>query len=91
MKILLFGVWLSFGSDAATTNYALNHGGREVLIPSQNAFVIDGVVAGEGLLSTRGLMRLNKTHPKLAKIVGISLIIARSAVVYSNVNQLRKR
>jgi hypothetical protein len=91
MKILLFGIWLSYGSDAATTSYALKHGGREVLIPTQNAYIIDSVVAGEGILSTRGLMKLNKTHPRAAKILGIGMIAARSFVVYSNVNQLRKR
>jgi hypothetical protein len=91
MKILLFGVWLSFGSDAATTHYALNHGGREVLIPTQNAYVIDAVAAGEALFASRALNKLNKTHPKAAKILGIGMIAARSFVVYSNVNQLRKR
>jgi hypothetical protein len=90
MKIILFGVWLSFGADAATTTYALNHGGREVLIPSQNIYVIDSVVSGEAWLTMKGLSRLNSKHPLAAKVLGVGMIGLRSAIVYHNVNQLRK-
>ena len=91
MKTILLGIYLTFGADAATTQYALNHGGREVLIPSQNVYVIDGVVAGEAFMTSKALSKFNKEHPKAAKIVGIGMIAVRSFVVYHNVEQLRKR
>ncbi len=92
MKIILVGIWLTLGSDAASTTYGINHRMvKEVLIPSQNVYVIDGVVAAEGVGITTGLNQLNKNHPKLAKIVGVGLIVVRSTIVMNNVEQLRKR
>ena len=90
MRTILLGIWLSYGADAATTNYALNRGGREILIPSQNVYVINGVVAGEAYLSSHSLSKFSKKHPKAAKLVGIGMIAVRSFVVYHNVEQLRK-
>ena len=92
MKILLFGMWLTLSGDASTTTYGINH--RlvvEALIPSQNVYVIDGILAAEGGGMTAGLLRLNREHPKAAKIIGWSIVAMRAYVVEHNVEQLRKR
>ena len=92
MKILLFGIWLSLSADASTTTYGINHRlVREALIPSQNVYVINSVIASEGVLTTKGLMKLNEKHPVMAKVLGVGMIAARSFVIFNNVEQLRKR
>lgn len=91
MKIILFGVWLTYGSDALSTNYALKHGGREVLIPSQNALVIDSVIGSEAALTTVGLKKFEINHPTASKILGVALVAMRGFIVYHNINQLRNR
>jgi hypothetical protein len=92
MKTILLGVWLSFGSDAAATHYAITQrAAREVLIPTQSPWALDGIVAGEAALTSLGLYHLNHNHPKAAKLIGWSIIGLRSVVVYHNVNELRKR
>ena len=83
-------MWLSCGADAATTHYALLHGGREVLIPTQNAYVIDGVAVGEAAATSYSLMKFGKNHPRAAKVLGWSIVAARGIVVANNINQLRK-
>jgi hypothetical protein len=90
MKIMLIVLNLTFGADATTTHYALKHNGTEVIIPSQNPFIIDGAVAAESLSTSLMLAKLNKNHPKAAKLIGWSIIGARGFVVYHNVNELRK-
>jgi hypothetical protein len=91
MKILLFGVWLTFSGDAATTHYALTHGGKEIVMPTQKPWVIDATVGAEAALSTTGILWLDKNHPKAAKVIGWSMVAVRGAVVVHNVEQLRKR
>ena len=92
MKILLISLWLTLGSDAASTTYGINKGlVREVLIPSQNVYVIDGVLTTEASGITAGLLKLNHNHPLIAKITGVSLIAVRGYVVYHNVEQLRMK
>jgi len=92
VKIILFGIWLTYGADAASTHIGINKGlVREALIPTQNVYVIDSVVAGEGLLTTKGLIKLNKTHPVAAKLLGVGMIAARSFVVFNNMKQIEKR
>ena len=90
MKILLFGVWLSLSGDATSTTIAIHRGAKEALIPSQNVYVIDGIIAAEGGGMTAGLLRLNREHPKAAKIIGWSIVAMRAYVVEHNVEQLRK-
>jgi hypothetical protein len=91
MKIILLGIWLTYGADASTTTYGINKRlVREALIPSQNVYVIDGVTSGEAYLTSKGLLKLNVKHPVAAKLIGIGMIAARSFVVSSNLNQLRK-
>jgi hypothetical protein len=81
---------LTFGADATTTHYALKHNGTEVIIPSQNPFVVDSFVGAESLSTSIMLVKLNKNHPKAAKLIGWSIIGARGFVVYHNINELRK-
>ena len=92
MKTILFGIWLTCGSDAATTHYALTQrNAKEVVMPTQNPYAIDGIVAGEAALTSLGLYHLNRKHPSIARVVGWSMIALRGAVVVHNVEQLRKR
>ena len=92
MKIILFGIWLTCGFDAASTHYALTHrAALEVVMPTQNPYAIDGIVAGEAALTSLGLYHLNHNHPKLTRIAGWSMIALRGAVVVHNVEQLRKK
>ncbi len=91
MKSILLGIWLTFGTDAASTHYALTQrNAKEVVIPTQNPFAIDAIVLGEAGLASFGLNRLNHDHPKLTKIVGWSIIGMRSFVVTRNIMELRK-
>ena len=91
MKIILLGIWLTYGADATTTTYGINKGiVREALMPTQNVYVISSVTGVEAELTTRGLIKLNKTHPIAAKVLGIGMIAARGLVVSSNMNQLRR-
>jgi 3-polyprenyl-4-hydroxybenzoate decarboxylase len=90
MKIMLIVLNLTFGADATTTHYALKHNGTEVIIPSQNPFVVDGAVAAESLSTSLMLIKINKNHPKAAKLIGWSIIGARGFVVAHNINELRK-
>ena len=90
MKLMLLFVNLTFGADAATTSYGLKHNASEVMIPSQNVLVLDAIASGEAVSASLGLVKLNKTHPKTARILGWSLIAARGFVVIHNVNELRK-
>jgi hypothetical protein len=90
MKIMLIVLNLTFGADATTTHYALKHNGIEVIIPSQNPFVVDGFVGAESFSLSYSLNRLGRKHPKTAKIIGWSIIGARGFVVAHNINELRK-
>jgi hypothetical protein len=90
MKIMLIVLNLTFGADATTTHYALKHNGTEVIIPSQNPFIVDGFVGAESFSTSIMLNKLGKNHPKAAKLIGWSIIGARGFVVYHNINELRK-
>lgn len=91
MKTLLFGVWLTLGADASTTHYALaTQQGTEVVIPSQNPYVIDAIVVGEATAATLELQLHKHRHPKVAKILGWTIIGIRAAVVVHNITELRK-
>lgn len=90
MKALLITFNLLCGADATTTHAILTRGGREVLLPTQNPWVVDGVVTGEAFAASKSLQVLSRTHPKTARIIGWSLVGLRSVVVVNNVHQLRK-
>jgi hypothetical protein len=84
MKPLLLSIFLSCGADATSTHLALTHGAHELVLPSQNPWVIDGIVAGESAAIAFGLHRLHKTHPKLAKALGWSIVGMRSSIAAYN-------
>jgi hypothetical protein len=91
MKIILFGIWMTCSADAVTTHIGLNQGAREVVMPSQNPFILDSIGVSEAAVSSLGIVWLNKhKHPKAARILGWSIIAARGFVVYHNINELRK-
>ena len=90
MTHLLLTLNILMGADATTTHVMLNRGGREVLLPTQNPWAINGIVAGEATAMTFGLTTLSKEHPKLAKTLTWTLIGVRGAIVAHNVRELRK-
>lgn len=90
MKELLFALNAVLAADAASTHAVLARGGREVMMPSQNPYVIHGLVAGQAVGLTWGLRQAERSHPKGARIVGWTIVALRAAVVVHNVNQLRR-
>lgn len=90
MKTLILTYVLFSGADAATTHYALNHGGHEVLWPTQNPWLIDGLTAGQAVGVSDALVHLHRRHPRLAVGFGVVSVAIRGAVVVSNIHQLRK-
>jgi hypothetical protein len=90
MKALLLAYLLSSGADAGTTHYALNHGGHEVIWPTQNPWLIDGLTAGQAVGVTGLGIKLHRTHPRLAITMAVISVGIRGAVVASNIYQVRK-
>ena len=90
MKTILLAYLLSCGADATTTTIVLKHGGREVELPTQNPYVIDGLTAGQAVGVAGMLVRLHRTHPKLAVGMGLLSVGVRGFVVAHNVSQLGK-
>ena len=72
MKTLLIVAWLSgVGADATSTHLALKQGARETVL-SQNVHLNDAIFAGEAVGGSVGLLKLYRTHPKLA--VGLAVV-----------------
>ena len=90
MKAIILAYILLSGADAATTTIALKHGGREVLLPTQNPALIDALTAGQAASVSLALVRLHRTHPKLAVGMGLLSVGIRGFVVTHNVGQLGK-
>ena len=92
MKSLILGIWLTYGSDAASTHYALTHyNGREALIPTQSPYAIDAVIIGEATLTSFSVNWLDKhEHPKVARIIGWTAVGLRGFVVVHNIKEMRK-
>lgn len=85
MKTLMIIAWLTgVGADAGSTAYALHRGGRELVL-SQSTVVDTTIIAGEGVVGTWGLLRLYKTHPRLAVTVGVAAGIGRSLIAAHNI------
>lgn len=84
MKTLMIVAWLSgVGADAGSTAVALHRGGREAVL-SQSMPVNGALLAGEGIGGTYGLLRLYRSHPKLA--VGMAMVagVGRSLIAVHN-------
>lgn len=91
MKHALLVAWITVHSlDAGTTHYALSHGARETVIPTQNKWVIDGVIGASATLTWVGLERLKEGHPKLATALKLIVIGTHVIAVSRNVHELRK-
>jgi hypothetical protein len=90
MKPLLLSWWILAGSDAATTHYMLNTGGREVLLPTQNPVAIDGILGAQAWAADRSLRRLHATHPRLALAMGAGLVGVRAYVVQHNMREIAR-
>ena len=89
MKTLMIVAWLTgVGADAGSTVVALHRGGRELVL-SQSAPLDVGVLAGEGITGTWGLVRLHRTHPKLAVGIGIAAGVFRSVIAVHNVRAVQ--
>ncbi len=91
MKPLLIVYALISGADATTTHVARIQGAREAWLPSQNVWVLDGIIAGHTAASAWGLVALNARHPRLAKIIGWSVVGVKVGVVAHNARELRQQ
>lgn len=89
MKPLILIFNLLCGADAATTHIALTHGAREVLLPTQNPWIVDGIVAGQAVATSTIVHRRGKTR-------GITILTwiaigARGVAVANNIYQLHRQ
>ena len=90
MKELILTFNLLCGADTVSTHIVLHQGGHEFVLPSQNPWVIDGMVAGQAVLGSYALTRLDRNgHPKLARVIGWTLVGIRAVAVVHNVGQIR--
>lgn len=89
MKPLLLTWWLICGADATTTHMGMARGYEERWLPASNPWVVDGMVAGQAALGTFAVRRLNRTHPRAARVLGWTLVGVRMFAVVHNVGQLR--
>jgi len=74
-------------SDAATTHSILSAGGREVTIPTQQPWAIDGVVAAQAIAVDVTALKLRKNHPKAAWALVIGMTAARGFIVAHNLRE----
>lgn len=88
---LLLSGWLgSVGLDAGSTHVALTRGARELIMPTQNPWVIDAVYSGAGVSTAYTLTRWHKTHPNWVKVYLISGIVLHSWATVHNVRVARR-
>ncbi len=92
MKGLLLTFQLFCAADAATTHYTLATGrGYEVVLPTQNPWVADAIIAGEAVAGTWGVKKLEQHHhQRVARIVAWSLVGIRIAAVAHNLHELSR-
>lgn len=88
MKPLMLSWWLLCGADAATTHHVLTTGGQEMLLPSQNPYVVDGMVLAQAAMGAYANRELRKTHPKIAMGVMIGMVAFRAFAVTNNTYQI---
>jgi hypothetical protein len=86
MKPLLLTLNLLAVPDAAQTHYCLDaHACHEAWIPSQNPWAIDASVAASAAAQSWILWTLDTHgHPKMARVIGWSLVAGRGAVLAHN-------
>lgn len=80
-------VWfLSFGADAISTHNAITQrGAHELLLPSQNPYVIDELVVGEAVIGWWALVKINPNHPKIARTLYWLCVATHSTAAIHNV------
>lgn len=91
MKPLILTLALLRGADAVTTvDLAHRYGGREAnpFMP-QNPEAIAALIGVETAIQIYTLVRLEKEHPRLAKIIGWASIGVEAWVVRHNIQQYR--
>jgi len=87
---LLAGFIAAMSADAGTTHYGLaKYGCCEVVLPTQNPWVVDGIEAGEITAGIWAFKRLYKHNRKMAVILLVGATIAHSAATVNNVYQLQ--
>lgn len=84
-KALIVAYGISCGADLGTTSNALNAGGREALIPSQNMAVIATASVGAMAASSVALVKLHERHPKWATALVVAGIGLRGWATANNV------
>lgn len=97
MKPLLLTLNLLCGADAASTHVGLVQGRnatvtgtREGFLPTQNPFVIDGIIAGQAVASSLALSWLDKHgHSRLARVIAWTSIGVHAVVVTRNIKAIR--
>lgn len=89
MGSFLLAAWLgACSADAVTTTYALKHGGREIIIPTQNSLAINAIIAGQAAAGTISVSYIaKKGHPKTARLIGWTLVALRATAVGWNLYQ----
>ena len=80
----------SFAADAATTHVALSKGAVEVVLPTQNPFMIDGIVAGQAVAGYMLINHLYKDHPKLAIAIAVGVTAAHGYAALHNIHVTRQ-
>lgn len=89
MRVLLVVLNMIYGADAATTTIIIHRGGREILLPTQNTMLCDGIVAAQAVGLSYLVHRMDKHHHKLAMTLGIEAAAIRGAIVAHNMRELQ--
>jgi hypothetical protein len=85
VKPLILSWWLLCGADAGTTHYVLKTGGVEVMLPTQNPYVIDGWIASQAYA---GAKLFGPKRTKTTTAIGIGLMAWRGFVVAHNAREI---
>lgn len=90
MKPLIITLALAHGADVGTTVYGLKHGAREVFLPTQSPAAIAAIVGGEYAIEVWAVHALStQGHPKLARVIGWTLVGVRGSIAAHNWRVLR--
>lgn len=84
LKPLLLTFQLLCVGDAVSTHVILDHGGHEIIFPTQNPWAIDGLVAGQAVAVSYVFSKTDTRHPKLTRVALGGLIAVRVFAVIHN-------
>jgi hypothetical protein len=88
------GLFLAFnilcGGDSASTHVFINKGIREAVLPTQNPYIIHGIMAAKatGVSLAADFVR-RKGNKKIAAVILISGIIVEGFAVQHNIRAMR--